>query len=84
MNTMRDACLLICFLIASWAETFLPAHLLDNSQLSCVIPSCSAAWLLPAVQHDLSQLRSMIIACWLCDSCLLFITIQNPSVTFAS
>ena len=28
---------------------------IDNCQLCCVIPACSAAWLLPAEQHDSSH-----------------------------
>ena len=51
--------------------TVLSAHLLDNCQLSCVIPAWSRAWLLPVEQHDSSLLSSMLIACWLRGSCLL-------------
>ena len=65
---------------ACWAAWLLSAHLLDNFQLSCTIPACllldnchlcciilacSSTWLLPAEQHDFSEVSSMIIACWL-------------------
>ena len=68
---VRDSHLLVCLITASWAAWFLPAHLLEHCQLSRLIPAFSAAWLLPAEPHNSSQLKSMIIACSLHDSCLL-------------
>ena len=74
----RDHGLLSCIIPLCSPASQLPAelqisacHLLDNCQLCCINPAYSAAWLLPAEQHDSSQLSSMIIACWLFDSCLL-------------
>ena len=55
---LQDSCLLICLIIASWPEGFMPsqlldnrplragfmaAHLLDNGQLGRRIHACSAA-----------------------------------------
>ena len=36
--------LFLCLIIDSWTARHLPAHLLDNRQLSRLTPACSSAW----------------------------------------
>ena len=59
------------YVISAWSATSSVHDSYVSSAYNYVIRAWLFTWLLPAEQHDSSQLSSMIFACWLFYLCLL-------------